>query len=530
MLERKAAGNPSQVAVQLIRKMKVPVTASTVMDTIEHHPDYPSMYSISDSLRKWNIESLALQIEPERINELPVPFIAHSTVGRGNFILVNKVNCVVDYIDEKGKRRQKGREEFDKEWSKIVLLAEKNEQSGEQNYLSSKRRQKINTLRIPLIILAFLLLIGLYSVFASDLFITSLLLLKLAGCVVTGLLLWFEIDKSNPVIQQICSGGKNPNCTAVLSSKEAKLFNFLSWSEVGFFYFTGSFLFLMLNANQYLSGLSLVSWLNLLALPYIVFSIIYQWRVAKQWCLLCLSVQGVLVLEFVAGYFGYWSYSQSFNFSSGEIVPLLSSFLVPISFWAAAKKIYMDAQNGQTFKKELSKLKYNKEIFTTLLSKQNQLTTLPEGLGITLGNPTASNTIIKVCNPYCGPCAKAHSLIEEVLKNNDDVKVQVIFAATSDEDDIKAKPVKHLMALHERNDNALIQRALSDWYNVEKKDYQVFSGKYYLMNDELQKQGSKLDAMDKWCKETAISFTPTFFVNGYKLPESYRIEDLKHLL
>jgi len=120
-------------------------------------------------------------------------------------------------------------------------------------------------------------------------------------------------------------------------------------------------------------------------------------------------------------------------------------------------------------------------------------------------------------------------VIDEILENNDDVKVQIIFMAVNDENDKRAKPVKHLMALYEKNDAGLIKKALDDWYMADKKDYDAFS-KSYLLNGELERQGQKLEAMDEWCKQTGISFTPTFFINGCQLPATYKIEDLKHLL
>jgi protein-disulfide isomerase len=94
---------------------------------------------------------------------------------------------------------------------------------------------------------------------------------------------------------------------------------------------------------------------------------------------------------------------------------------------------------------------------------------------------------------------------------------------------MKSKPVKHLMALYEKKDKNLIQRALNDWYRSDEKDYEAFAGKYQL-NGELQEQGHRLENMDSWCRKTGISFTPTFFVNGHQLPEVYNVEDLKDLL
>lgn len=84
LLEKKPHSNASSITVQLLKKLDVPVTAATVVDNIEQHPDYPSLYSISDSLSKWKVENLALKVKAKTIEELPVPFIAHSKKGSKN--------------------------------------------------------------------------------------------------------------------------------------------------------------------------------------------------------------------------------------------------------------------------------------------------------------------------------------------------------------------------------------------------------------------------------------------------------------
>jgi len=35
--------------------------------------------------------------------------------------------------------------------------------------------------------------------------------------------------------------------------------------------------------------------------------------------------------------------------------------------------------------------------------------------------------------------------------------------------------------------------------------------------------------MKAWCEKEGITHTPTIFINGYKLPKEYRIEDLKEI-
>ena len=88
-----------------------------------------------------------------------------------------------------------------------------------------------------------------------------------------------------------------------------------------------------------------------------------------------------------------------------------------------------------------------------------------------------------------------------------------------------------MLAIAEKsnNDEETIKHALDDWYFSDKKDYKVFAEKYPL-NGELQQQDEKVAAMRDWCEKADIKFTPTFFVNGYQLPDIYTINDLTYFL
>ena len=72
----------------------------------------------------------------------------------------------------------------------------------------------------------------------------------------------------------------------------------VSWSEAGFFYFAATTLFLFTGINRQASFLIIAS-VSTMASAYIPFSIYYQWKVVKQWCPLCLTVQAILLLELV---------------------------------------------------------------------------------------------------------------------------------------------------------------------------------------------------------------------------------------
>lgn len=175
------------------------------------------------------------------------------------------------------------------------------------------------------------------------------------------------------------------------------------------------------------------------------------------------------------------------------------------------------------------RLKYDTRIFNALLPKQKKLEHNATGLGITVGNPDAENTIIKVCNPYCGPCAAAHPEIEAIIENNPNVKAQIIFTATNKIEDRGSYPVKHLLAIAAKQNEIETKKSLDDWYLAPQKDYETFKLKYP-MNGELEEQGDKLNKMKDWCTKVDIQFTPTIFINGYQMPDVYEIKDLKYLL
>lgn len=344
--------------------------------------------------------------------------------------------------------------------------------------------------------------------------------------VVTSLLLWYEIDKNNPVLQKVCSGITKGDCNAILTSKQAKLFSWLTWSEVGFFYFTGGLLILLFVDSEVNKSIVLLLGINILALPYTIFSVYYQWRVAKQWCILCLVVQGLLILGVINLVVGGFSYSP--NLSLPVFIKACFSYMLPALVWYSLKPYILSLQIAKNTKREYHRIKFNAEIYETLLKKQKKITVSTEGVGIDIGNPLAQNTLVKVCNPYCGPCAKAHPEIDSLLHNNSDLKVKIIFTS-SNLNDFMATPVKHLLSIAEKQSEPLTKQALDDWYLPEKKDYDEFVKKHPI-NTQLDAQNNKMIKMKAWCDQIDIAVTPTFFVNGYQIPDAYNIQDLQYFL
>ncbi|GAB2827992.1 vitamin K epoxide reductase family protein [Ferruginibacter profundus] len=521
-----------KAAITYLKLLKVSVNNTTVNETLQNHPDWPSLLCITDSLNKWNVPNAAGKVELGRIDELPVPFMAYTNDRENPLAIVTDVtDSVISLYQKKYKKRgEMPKDDFFKIWNGVYVIAEPDEHSGEQNF----KQQKIKSISNLLAPVSAIIGLAIFSFFLLNKDTDKSLLVNitffylqyvvlLVGIFVTSILLWYEIDKSNPLLQKVCSGIAKGNCNAILTGKQAKVFKWLSWSEVGFFYFTGGLGVLLFCERP----LTILAWLSILALPYTVFSVYYQWRVAKQWCILCLAVQALLLCGGINVVVNKFFYPVQSSFLL--IINTLMFYMLPALLWFTVKPYVLRLQAAKSTKREYLRLKFNGEIFDTLLNKQKQITLSTDGLGIDIGNPAATNTIIKVCNPYCGPCAKAHPKIEALIEANNNVKAKIIFTTANDETNPAIKPVRHLLAVAAENNPEKIKAALDDWYLPEKKEYEIFEKKYR-MNGELLKQGEKIAAMEKWCKATDIAFTPTIFINGKQLPDAYSIEDLQYFL
>jgi uncharacterized membrane protein/protein-disulfide isomerase len=360
----------------------------------------------------------------------------------------------------------------------------------------------------------------------SFLFIT---LLKLAGLCVTIILLTYDFDNENGIVENICSNrtkdGKG--CSSVLESKGSTIFG-IKWADIGFIYFAASFLVWLVSSLNISTRFAVISYANVIVLPFILYSIYYQWRVVKKWCALCLLTQSVLIFEFITCYFVFWqSNSGIVDSVSALIMVIVLCIFSPTIAWLGLKPILKQRQYSSLYRAAYNRLQYNPDIFQSLLKLQNKVDTGWQDLGIDLGNPEANNTVVKVCQPYCGPCSKAHPKLEELIKVNQNVKLKIIFTTTNK--DKSAVVVKHLLAIAGEGNAKKTQEALDRWYLAEKKDYNSFASSYPL-NDALKNNSYQLEAMSEWCKKNEIFATPTIFVNGYRIPDNYDIEQLKNIL
>jgi protein-disulfide isomerase len=180
---------------------------------------------------------------------------------------------------------------------------------------------------------------------------------------------------------------------------------------------------------------------------------------------------------------------------------------------------------------ELKKWQNDANLFVAQLDKEQQVDTTIWNNDLLIGKPEAPVLITVACNPYCGPCAKAHTELDHLLeKYPDTLKIQVRFLCNPDDvNDGLTKPVHAMLAYAETTQ---INKAtlLTDWF--ANMNFEKWRTKY----PELQLNGSatnvtqKLQQHSTWVTKAAITATPTFFINGKKLPGRYNLKNIAKII
>ncbi|QNK61234.1 thioredoxin domain-containing protein [Pedobacter sp. PAMC26386] len=515
--------NPIIVLSLLLKKLNVRVSSFTLNEKLKNHPYYPSLLSISDCLTEWSVPHISYQIDKDDYYKrtLRFPFVAHlQALKEDRFLIIYDIkDNVVSFSDHKNSNRKMPELEFLNEWDGIILYAEKSKYSGEPSYSSAIIQGLFNQARWPFLVAMMLILILAFLNYDRSLAFFCLLGVKVLGVIFSCFLLIHSINADNPFVQNLCGVVKKSNCNTILNSDAAKLTSWLSWSEVGAFYFTGSLIYLLYN----LHNVSLLAIVNVLCLPYTIYSLVYQFR-HKSWCILCCAIQAFLWLEAII-FFTFFSYTQTIDFS--EAIALIFSFGLPIAVWSFLKPFFLLSSQTQPLKEQLKLFKYDANMFNQHLINQ-QYEYIPEDLvALSIGNPQAGTTITMISNLYCRPCGDSHKIIQNWLLNRDDFQLKIIFSVSTYLNDPRLKVVQHLRALQVIGDSELLDTALLDWYS-RKQDYDSWAKKYPIEIEEVKLNfGVQQKA---WYKQAGISSTPTFFINGHRLTLPYRLEDVEFLI
>ncbi|TYQ00332.1 putative membrane protein [Tenacibaculum adriaticum] len=501
---------------KLLSNNKIHFDKKELSFQIQSHPSYPSLHAVTGVLDHFNIENVAAEVpvDLETLKQLPDSFLAQIHTDKGNDLVVVEKNSKESnyHIFSANNKKEKYTESvFLEKFTGIIVAIEKPENETVE---SSGVKNKF----LLGILVGALVFIVFYK--NPELSVIGHLFLSLVGIMISLVILKQENGEETVIGNAFCSGNtEKKDCDAVLSSKGAALIKGHKLSDLSLIYFSG----LTISTLLLLPNFSVVYLISFLAFPITLYSIYYQYAVVKKWCLLCLTIVGVLWLQSAIALINIQALN---NYSFYPIVLSLLGFTSVYIIWNYLKPLFLDVNSLKKDKIEHIKFKRNYALFDSLLQKSPTLNTrVNSSKEIIFGNKDSKLEIVVVTNPFCGHCRPVHKVIEDILKRyKNNVKIIIRFNIAIDNLDANGVRVASrlielfntkseqecLQAMHDIYEGEEVGRWLSKWGNTQNIEVSL----------------SVLEVEKEWCTKNAINFTPEILLNGKSYPKEYKREDL----
>lgn len=465
------------------------------------------------------IDNMAVHVSPDTLaTELPLPAIVHLDNNGVPFAIVDKMDDDTVIMTAGKSTRSVSRENFDNAFSgNCVVFA-----ADTPNVMNKKDFIRWLIIKISKHILSTMLIIAMIICLLTpsiDIFEVIYSVLFLSG-LATSVMLFFKQEGGQiKLADTIChSGGEFTSCNTIMSSKGGKIFDIISWSDIGVIYFATAFISLLIIGYD---GLGLIiSILSLISFPYVFYSIWYQWRKIRKWCPLCLIVQAVFIVQFIVTIITFNNIETQFNPLS-LIVFCIIGIIIATSLFVL-KPAINNAIKYPFMEKDFRAFRNQVEVKNFLMNKTHyDMSTVNQ----IIFNPDAKDIITFVFSTFCGPCLiKIKGILQLFVKY--DIGLRIVMPLKNIENEKELSLIEYFISQYYESPEKFIQllRRYSEDYTAIRQKYGTFKA------PNSERVYSIVNSHFRWFHSNDINGTPAVLFNNNKLPDYYNLHDLEIII
>ena len=479
------------------------------------HTDYPSLKSITDSLDYFGIENVAANVPHDALTQLPSSFLALIHLeGNNELVLVRQETSKIHITFDSGKTKKFKVDEFKNLWTGTIIAIEVPEN------ISSKNQYHIPIERLYVVLFTILIL-GIFSFQEINLVSNIYMALSLCGLGISYLVVKEVEGAGSAIVAKVCGAITSDvkGCDTVINSAKGKFYRGLGLGDLSLMYF------LSITICSAILGVSTSTFfvIAFLSLPIIIYTLYTQAVVLKSWCVLCLGIAAVLLLQFavLAISFSGREFSLSYTVSGLLITTLVGMVWLLVKPLLESKRLLIEVQ------KDYLILKRDASVLDAIINenKIEGLEVLSEDSQIFFGNRKGILQLTAYTNPLCGYCTEAFQAYNKLLSQfPEDVGVQFIFSTPDDATNPSTIISKRIVELY-KEDTLKALQALKDWFSI--KDLDLWKATHGESNSMLHSFESILNEHRRLISLNGINYTPETLINGSKLSRKhYRYEDV----
>lgn len=498
--------------VSYFQAEKIKVSHSELELQLFSHPHTPSLYAVSETLNFLKISNVAAQIDQNQINELPEHFLAFlDDPEKGPYFSHVRQNGSKVYLN--GDKAGMTKEEFGKKWNGIILLAEQ-----EKNATISKSKW-ITWSAIPLVLLFTVIL-------WPNFYALAFFLMGMIGLYISNEIFETSHDRSTNFGKKICGQKEESGCNKILKSQNYNLGAF-SINDLLFAFLLSTMGLLLLNVG--FGDAHLIVYL--VALIFVLSTIVIQAFVLKAWCRLCLLSSSIIIVQ-ASLIFGRL-YPFNANLSDGTAVLVKDATVLGLLFILILLVTHnfrkLKSQNYALGLKhiELLQFKRSPETINRALVDTKELT-ISTGAGqLIFGNSEVAPVIVLVLSTSCGYCKKAFEKFLDLYHRNGRENSFKLVLNHYDDTASKRNDVAATMINCYRTRGAdIFLKMMDDWFKHRNADQFLmehvseFTGEDYRILAEHR----------EWCKKNELFHTPILIVSNKVIPHYYDATFLDDIL
>lgn len=480
------------------------------------HPHRNDMYGLNAMCAIYGLKTIGVSVVTKDFANLTYPCILH--IPNAFVIAISYDATTITYLID-GQKKTCSCPEFKDLWTGKALIVTEVSEAVEPNYKENVKKQILSIIALyssPLIFILSFLIGGIKNIRSGAYSIEAAAVISMFGVIICTMLLNKQLYGTSRYGDKVCSFWSHANCNNILERGGAKILGF-SWSEIGLGFFMSNVCLLSLSPLS-VSAVALINWI---AMFFAIWSIYYQWKIAKSWCILCLITQIIIWSAALVLMLWHIKYSFSFNCYYAIISCIVYCWGI-ILVHDYSEKVKATKEYLHTCQQYKS-LKVNKLVAKTLLEHEKYFPTSLNDSKILFGNPHSDLLITILSNPHCPPCARLHKKIEHILDTyGDKICIQYIFSSFGSNLDDSCR---YLISMYNTRNLYLTREVYSDWYKYKKENYKEIIRQNQKIIHQIKVE-EEWKRHCKWCQVTKISATPTILLNGYILPKEYNLEDV----
>lgn len=481
-------------------------------DLFQSHPDYPSLFAITDTFDLLSIENVAVRIQKEQFSELPDSFLA---AYKNDIVLITKNGDLIDIESKNEGKKSLSFDDFTQNWEGIVTVIEPNDRS---KIVSLKTNS--NWYSYSLAILALVVVSFVYNSYGISEIL--LLLTSIAGFVFSVFIVQEKLGVKSEIVSKFCNISPNASCDSVIGSNKGEINKWVNFSDLPVLFFGVNLIAILSNP----SGSSLViGLLSLVSIPVILYSIYVQKWQLKKWCLLCLTISFIIIFQSAVFVF----MRESFVYNASSLFSYLFSIILIGAIWLSIKPVLTGKMKVEKEVSKLKKFKRNYKILNFLTKEIPVLAGLNKLHSLKFGNIDADVELLIIISPGCGHCHKAFAdSLELITKYPEKVSLNVLFNVNPENNDNPYRiVVERLLEINYTKEH-LVLEAISDWH-IKKMGLDKWLEKWNVGPIGM-KVNQQIELQYNWCFENQFNYTPVKIVNNQMFPSEYELNDLRYFL